>query len=68
MSKDMVSLTVLILIVLAVVVGMVLTPLAVIWALNGVFGLGIAYTWKTVLGVLILLIVLSGSNKTSTKR
>lgn len=61
------KLAVFVLIALAVAVGMVLTPLAVIWALNGVFGLSIAYTWKTVLGVLILLIVLGGSNKAGNK-
>ena len=40
--------------ILLIVAVIVLAPLATIWSLNVLFGLGIAYTWKTWLAVLIL--------------
>lgn len=40
--------------VIVVVAAVLLSPLAVVWALNTLFGLGIAYTWQTWLSVLIL--------------
>lgn len=42
------------LIVLAVVLVLVFVPLIGIWALNTLFSLGIAYTFKTWLAMLIL--------------
>ena len=41
------------LVIVAVAV-VLLSPLAVVWALNNLFGLNIAYTWQTWLSVLIL--------------
>jgi hypothetical protein len=40
----------LILLVLLVIFG----PLSIVWALNTLFALGIAYTWKTWLAILLL--------------
>ena len=40
--------------VIVVFAAVLLSPLAVVWALNTLFGLGIAYTWQTWLSVLIL--------------
>jgi hypothetical protein len=37
-----------------VIVAALVTPLAAIWALNTLFGLGIAYTFKTWLAALVL--------------
>lgn len=53
-----------ILLAILVVVLVVLAPLAGIWALNTLFGLAIAYTWKTWLAVVVLVGLLnSGGSK-----
>ena len=41
-------------VILLIIAGVLLFPLATIWALNTLFGLGIAYTWKTWLAVMVL--------------
>jgi hypothetical protein len=48
-----------------IVVLAVITPLVVIWALNTLFSLGIAYTVWTWLAVIILLGAFKGELKTS---
>ena len=40
--------------IIAIIAGILLFPLATIWALNTLFGLGIAYTWKTWLAVIVI--------------
>ena len=40
--------------IIAVLAVVILSPLAVVWALNTLFGLTIAYTWQTWLAVLLL--------------
>jgi hypothetical protein len=40
--------------VIGVVVLVVLSPLAVVWSLNTLFAMGIAYTWQTWLAVMVL--------------
>jgi len=45
--------------VLLVLVIAVLSPLGLAWALNTLFGLGIAYTFKTWLAGLVLLVLLA---------
>lgn len=49
------------LICVAVVLALWLLPLATIWAINALFGLGIGYTFKTWAASLILFGVLAGS-------
>lgn len=53
--------------VILVVALVILGPLAVIWALNTLFGLGIAYTFWTWLAVLVLSGTISSSRVSSTK-
>jgi hypothetical protein len=53
----MAGILILVLVVLAVVFG----PLLLIWALNTLFGLGIAYTFLTWLAALILGATVGGS-------
>ena len=45
----------------------VLAPLAVLWALNTLFALGLAYTFVNWLAVIVLLAAVSGRNVTVTK-
>lgn len=52
-----------IVVILLVAVG----PLALIWALNTLFGLAIAYTFQTWLAALVLAVIVSGSSKASRK-
>mgnify|MGYP001020483051 CR=1 FL=1 len=42
-------------------------PLAGIWALNTLFGLTIAYTFKTWLAALVLAGIVGGTSKASSK-
>lgn len=51
MKYRMTSITLFVALVIAIVV---LGPLAVIWALNTLFAVGIAYTWQTWLAVVFL--------------
>ena len=53
--------------VIAFIVGLILFPLAQIWALNTLFGLSIAYTFKTWLAALVLGIAVRGVNTESKK-
>ena len=46
-----------------IIAALVASPLATIWALNTLFGLGIAYTFKTWLAALVLGAILSPSVK-----
>jgi hypothetical protein len=48
-------------VVLLIVLAVVFVPLALIWALNTLFGLAIAFTLKTWLAALLLAGALSGS-------
>ena len=41
-------------VVVGLVVLVVLSPLAVVWALNTLFALSIGYTWQTWLAVMVL--------------
>jgi len=50
-----------------VVLCIVFGPLAVIWALNTLFGLTIAYTFKTWLAALMLAGIVGGTSKASSK-
>ncbi len=52
---------ILLLIVALVVVVIVLSPLAIIWALNTLFLLAIPYNFWTWLAVVVLLLLLGGS-------
>lgn len=45
----------------------VLAPLAVLWALNTLFALGLAYTFVNWLAVFVLLAAVSARNVTVTK-
>jgi hypothetical protein len=45
--------------VLLVLVLAVLSPLGLVWALNTLFGLGIAYTFKSWVAGLVLLVLLA---------
>lgn len=49
--------------VLLIVVALLLVPMATIWALNTVFALGIAYTFYTWLGILVLNLTIGGGLK-----
>lgn len=49
---------------LFVLIMFILAPLAVLWALNTLFTLGLAYTFTNWLAVIVLLIVLSARNTT----
>lgn len=51
MKYRMTSITLFVALVIAVAV---LGPLAVIWALNTLFAVGIAYTWQAWLAVIVL--------------
>jgi hypothetical protein len=58
--------TLIVLLVPVIVGAIVVVPLALIWALNTLFALGIAYTMKTWLAMLLLSAVFSaGSAKRS---
>lgn len=57
----------LVIIVVLAALFVVVMPLAVITSLNTLFGLGIAYTWKTWLAALILTTVVYGSSNGSKK-
>ena len=50
-----------------VVLCIVFVPLAGIWALNTLFGLAIAYTFKTWLAALVLAGIVGGTSKASSK-
>jgi hypothetical protein len=54
-------------VVILVVALVILGPLAIIWALNTLFGLGIAYTFWTWLAVLVLSATIGGNRGSSTK-
>jgi len=54
-------------IILVVVALIVLGPLIVIWALNTLFGLGIAYTFWTWLATLVITSVFGKANVTVSK-
>ena len=54
-------------VVILVVALVIIGPLAVIWALNTLFGLGIAYTFWTWLAVLVLSATIGGNRGSSTK-
>lgn len=56
------------LLIVILIVGFILGPLAVIWALNLLFGLTIAYTFYTWLAVLVLGAFLSGGNGVNLKK
>lgn len=56
------------LIVFLVFVGIVVVPLAVIWSLNILFGMGIPITWETWSAMLVLLTVISGSKNVGSGR
>lgn len=49
------------LLALLVVAAIIIIPFAGIWALNTLFALAIAYTWKTWLAALILILIISQS-------
>lgn len=51
-------------ILLIALVMFVLAPLAVLWALNTLFALGLAYTFTNWLAVFVLIVVLSARNTT----
>jgi len=46
----------------------VLGPLAGLWALNTLFGLGIAYTWKTWLAAFVLIVLVKSRTKVTTEK
>lgn len=48
-------------IVIAVLIAVVLWPLAIVWALNTLFGLTIAYTFWTWLAALVLVSAITSS-------
>ncbi len=54
-------------IVALVVALVILGPLAIIWALNTLFGLGIAYTFWTWLAVLVLSATINSGRNTIQK-
>ncbi len=54
-------------IVTLVVALVILGPLAIIWALNTLFGLGIAYTFWTWLAVLVLSATINSGRNTIQK-
>jgi len=58
--------TLVILIVFAVL-GVAFGPLAGIWALNTLFGLTIAYTFKTWLAAIVLAVIIGSTSKMSRK-
>ena len=52
-------------IVASVVVILAVVGLAMIWALNTLFGLGIAYTFKTWCAAFLLSVIVGGSSTTN---
>lgn len=56
------------LLILLIILVIVLGPLLIIWSLNTLFGLGIAYTLQTWVAALILGGVLSRSASSSSKK
>jgi hypothetical protein len=63
--SDVVAGILVMLVVIALIIGF---PLAVIWSLNTLFALGIAYTWKTWLSVIILSLVVGSSSGSTDKK
>lgn len=54
-------------VVIAIILLVVLWPLVVVWALNTLFGLGIAYTFWNWLAALVLITVFTSRSNTEKK-
>jgi len=53
------------LIIIIVIAAIILIPLAAIWAVNTLFGVGIVYTFWTWLAALVLCGIIGGSSASS---
>ncbi len=54
--------------VILIICLIIIWPVVIIWALNTVFNLGIAYTFKTWIAVFILMVVFNNSKKAAKRK